>query len=124
MRSKDAVDGGAHESGLALLDQRSLASFVGEHASKTRLTATVDGAGELRGRAEALLRDAAWFVRCEGEADLATLPVVLRVGMIVEINGAGSMHSGNYFVWNVRHTISAQSHRMRFVLVRNAIGAP
>ncbi len=88
----------------------------------TRLTAVVEDAGELVGRAEALLREAAWFVKCEGEADLNRLGVVLRVGMIVQVNGAGRLHSGKYFVWSVRHTVSAESHRMRFVLVRNAVG--
>ncbi len=122
VESKDPVDGGARESGLQLLDQRSLTSFVGEHATKTRLTAVVEDAGDLRRRAEALLREAGWFVRCEGEADLNRLGRVLRVGMIVQVNGAGRLHSGRYLVWSVRHTVSAESHRMRFVLVRNAVG--
>ena len=81
-------------------------------------------AGELRRRSQSLLREAGWFVRCEGETDLASLPLVLRVGTVVQIDGAGRMHSGKYFVWNVRHTISAESHRIRFVLVRNAVGSP
>lgn len=122
--SKDAVDGGAQQSGLSLLDQRSLSVFAGDkRATKTRLTATAGDAGELRSRSEALLREAGWFVRCEGEADLASLELVLRVGMVVQVEGAGQLHSGKYFVWNVRHTISAESHRMGFVLVRNAVGA-
>ena len=131
IRSKDAVDGGAKQSGLSLLDRRSLRDFaVGDSSNpdkrvvKTRLTATVGDAGELRDRAESLLREASWFVRCEGEADLESLRFVLRVGMVVQLDGAGKLHSGKYFVWNVRHTISAESHRIRFVLVRNAVGAP
>ena len=38
------------------------------------------------------------------------------------MNGAGSLNSGKYFVWSVRHTIDKDSHRMKFVLVRNAVG--
>jgi hypothetical protein len=34
----------------------------------------------------------------------------------------GSLHSGRYLVWSVRHTINADAHTMKFVLVRNAIG--
>jgi hypothetical protein len=125
IRSKDAAYGGATQSGLSLLDQRSLCGFAGDkHVAETRLTAVVDDAGELRTRAEALLREAGWFVRCEGEVDLDSLPSVLRVGTIVQIDGAGKLHSGRYFVWNIRHTISTESHRIRFVLVRNAVGAP
>jgi hypothetical protein len=124
VRAKDPVKGDAQQSGLSLLDQRSLGDFAGEsRITKVRLTATVDDAGELRRRAESLLREAGWFVRCEGEADLASLPRVPRVGTIVSIDGAGKLHSGKYFVWSVRHTISADSHRIAFVLVRNAVGA-
>lgn len=87
-----------------------------------RLTAPVDDAGELTLRAQSLLREAGWFVRCEGEADVSRLNAVLRVGQIVQIEGIGTLHSGNYYVWSVRHTISADAHRMKFVLLRNAVG--
>jgi hypothetical protein len=124
VKSKDPVDGGARQSGLSPLDQRSLGDFTGaKRVMKVRLSATVDDAGELRRRSESLLREADWFAKCEGEADLASLQRVMRVGTIVQIDGAGKLHSGRYFVWTVRHTISAESHRMRFVLVRNAVGA-
>jgi hypothetical protein len=121
--TKDAVDGTATQSGLPLLDSRSLSAFAGSaHVMRTRLTATVDDAGELKSRAESILREASWFVRCEGEADLARLETVMRVGTVVQVNGAGRLHSGKYFVWSVRHTITAESHRMKFVLMRNAVG--
>lgn len=123
VKSKDAVDGGAQHSGLSLLDQRSLSDFAGDkRVTKARLSATVGDAGELRSRSQSLLREAGWFVRCEGEADLASLRFVMRVGTVVQIAGAGKLLSGKYFVWNVRHTISAESHRVRFVLLRNAVG--
>jgi hypothetical protein len=71
-----------------------------------------------------MVREAGWFVRCEGEADAYRLQAILRVGTVVMVNGAGGLNSGKYFVWSVRHTIDKQSHRMKFVLVRNAIGTP
>ncbi len=124
VNTKDPVDGGATQSGLKLLDDRSLAGFTGsKYAMKARLTASVDDAGELQSRARSLLREAGWFVKCEGEADLSRTTPVLRVGTLVQINGAGKLHSGKYFVWSVRHSISAHSHRMKFVLLRNAVGA-
>jgi hypothetical protein len=86
------------------------------------LTAPVDAAEELTLRAESVLREAGWFVRCEGQADVARLNAILRVGTIVQINGAGSLNSGKYFVWSVHHTIDKQSHKMKVVLVRNAVG--
>jgi len=84
----------------------------------------VDDGGELTLRAKALLIESSWFVRCEGETDLGKLGTVLRVGQIIQIAGIGSVHSGKYYVWSVRHTITQDAHKMRFVLVRNAVGDP
>jgi hypothetical protein len=123
LKSKDAQSGNATESGVALADSRSLAAFTGDDGKmKALLTAAADSADELKLRAQSLLREAGWFVRCEGESDLARLKGIPRVGQIVQINGAGRIHSGKYLVWSVRHTITAPAHRMRFVLVRNAVG--
>jgi len=121
--SQGGVSGDASDSGLALIDQRGLAEFTGK-AMTVILTAPVDDGGELTMRARALLRESGWFVRCEGEADTARLNAVLRVNTIVEIGGLGTLHSGKYYVWSVRHSISAESHRMKFVLLRNAVGPP
>jgi phage protein D len=119
----DGVSANIDDSGLAILDKQKLADFVGKPMT-VLLTAPVDDAGELRFRAQSLLREAGWFVRCEGEADVARLNAILRVGSIVKIEGVGSLNSGNYYVWTVRHTITAQEHKMKFVLMRNAMGPP
>lgn len=118
---EDGVSADTADSGLALLDQRGLADFAGKPMT-VLLTAPVDSGGELSLRAQSLLREAGWFVRCEGETDLARQGAVLRVGTVVQINGIGSLHSGKYYVWSVRHTLTADAHRMKFVLLRNAIG--
>jgi hypothetical protein len=85
------------------------------------LTAAADTA-ELPGRAAGLLREAGWFAKCEGTADVNVLKQVLRVGTVVAVEGCGSLLSGPYLVWSVRHTISTQAHAMAFTLVRNAMG--
>ena len=123
--SKDADEAGTGESGLRLLEATSLAAFAGgdDRTMEARLTTAAGSVEELKQRASSLLREASWFVKCEGETDLSRLKAVLRVGQVVRVNGAGRLHSGNYFVWSVRHTITAESHRMRFVLVRNAVGS-
>lgn len=118
----DGVSVDLTDSGLDLLDDRDLASFSGKTMS-VLLTAPVDSADELTLRAESALREAGWFVRCSGQADVSRLNAVLRVGSVVGINSAGSLNSGKYFVWSVRHTIDKQSHKMNFVLVRNAMGS-
>jgi phage protein D len=119
----NGVSADTSDSGLPALDQRGLADFSG-HPITAMLTAPVDDAGELSLRAQSLLRESGNFVRCEGEADVARLGAVMRVGTVVQIDGIGSLHSGKYYVWSVRHTISADSHKMKFVLVRNAVGPP
>ena len=109
------------DSGLPLLDARALADFSGQNTS-VLLAAPADSADELTLRAQGVLVDAGWFARCEGDADLMRLKTVPRVGQIVALEGVGSLHSGNYLVWSVRHTVVPDAHKMHFVLVRNAVG--
>jgi hypothetical protein len=115
------LSGDASDSGLSALDARGLADFAGRPMT-VMLTTPADDAGELRRRAAAVLRDAGWFVRCTGEVDLSAVRAVMRAGSVVAVAGAGSVHSGNYLVWSVRHAIDQDAHRMQFVLVRNAVG--
>jgi phage protein D len=119
--AEDGVGSEPTDSGLTLLDARGAADFAGR-AMTVLLAAPVDDAGELSLRATAVLRDAGWFVRCEGEADVARVKAILRAGTVVQLDGLGSLHSGKYFVWSVRHRIDSEAHKMRFVLVRNAVG--
>lgn len=119
--SADGVSADSSDSGLPLLAPAGLAAFTGRSGS-VRLTTPGDPA-DLPGRARAVLREAGWFVRCEGVAELSRLGTVLRVGTVVSVAGCGTMLSGNYLVAGVRHTISADSHTMGFSLIRNAMGA-
>ena len=119
---EDGATGDADDSGLDPLGERALSDFTGQ-AMTVLLTAPVDDAGELLQRARAVLRETNWFVRCEGEADVDRLGVVLRAGMIIALSGIGAVHSGNYLIWNVRHRITPEAHSMKFVLLRNAVGA-
>jgi phage protein D len=119
----DGVSADTSDSGLRSLSDQGLADFTGKEVT-VLLTAPVDDGGELTLRAQSLLREAGWFVRCEGETDFARLGIVLRVGRIVELTDAGAVHSGKYMVWSVRHVIGPTDHTMKFVLVRNAVGSP
>jgi phage protein D len=123
--SNDAsgVSGDTSDSGLTLLAKRGLADFT-QKAMTVLLAAPVDDAGELTQRAQAVLREADWFVRAVGEADVERLGAVLRAGMLVALDGIGQLHSGTYLVWSVRHRITRQAHAMKFTLVRNAVGSP
>jgi hypothetical protein len=118
----EGADGSSADSGLEAMAQRSLSDFSTQTVTAL-VTAPVDDAGELTLRAQSVLREAGWFVRCEGSADAGRVGAILRAGTVARLDAAGAVHSGNYFVWSVRHKISAQKHTMDFVLMRNAVGA-
>jgi hypothetical protein len=113
--------GDTADSGLKALGDRNLATFTGQPMTVLLATAG-DSAGELTQRAQGVLREADWFLRCEGEADAERLGVVLRAGMLVALNGIGAVLSGSWIVWTVRHTLTHQGHKMAFTLLRNAVG--
>ena len=115
------ANGDTSDSGLAALGSRGLADFTGNPMT-VMLAAPVDDAGELTMRAAAVLRESLWFVKCKAEADLQKLGVVLRAGNTVSLVGVGSLHSGTYLVWSVRHVITKNAYTMKFSLARNAIG--
>jgi len=117
----NGVSADTTDSGLPLLSARDLSDFNGQPMT-VMLAAPVDDGGELSLRAKSLLREGAWFTRCEGEADVARLGVILRPGMIAAVAGIGDLFSGSYLVWSVRHTITGDSHKMKFALVRNSVG--
>lgn len=117
---KAGLSADTSDSGLSPLDARTLADFAGQ-VRTVILTAAADPA-QLPDRSAGLLCEANWFVRCEGTADVNVLKRVLRVGQVVEVEGCGSLLSGKYLVWSVRHTFTTQAHAMAFALVRNALG--
>lgn len=124
----DGDDSGAGgnftDDGLPAMSDQDLTALSTSNPVTALLTTTAADAGTITQRANALLRDAGWFVRCEGETDADLLGSILRVGDVVALNAAGAIHSGNYLVWSVRHKINAQKHAMTFTLVRNALGTP
>ncbi len=121
--SQQGATGDSSDSGLPLLDAQNLASFTGQTMT-VLLAAIVDSGGELTQRAQAVLRETGWFLRCAGEADAERLGMVLRPGMLVNLAGIGAVHSGSWIVWTVRHKITEEKHSMRFTLLRNAAGSP
>ena len=118
--AKAGTDVTAGRSGLKPLDARCYPAYLGR-SSTLRLTAPAD-VPELSQRTAAVLAESGFFARCAGEADADRIGTILRVGDVVTIAGAGRIQSGNWLVWNVRHTFSLDSWKMSFTLVRNAIG--
>jgi hypothetical protein len=118
--SDDGVDSDATSSGLSQLAARDLPTYAGK-TSTFILTAPLD-VPELTQRTTAVLTESGFFSRCTGEADANRLGTVLRVGNIVTIEGAGSLQSGNWLVWGIRHRFALNSYSMRFTLLRNGMG--
>jgi hypothetical protein len=118
--SESSVAGDSTDSGLAPLDARDYPTYAAQ-ASTLVLTATAD-APELNQRTAATLRDAGWFARCHGATNVDRLGAMLRAGSVVTIDGAGSLQSGNWLVWDVRTQITVDLVSFQFTLMRNAIG--
>jgi hypothetical protein len=119
----NGATGDTSDSGLAALGARTLGTFAGQPTTVLQ-TSIVDSAGELLQRAQGVLTETNWFMRCEGEADVERLGVALRAGMLVALVGIGAVHSGTWLVWTVRHRLTQEAHKMTFTLLRNAAGAP
>jgi hypothetical protein len=120
-QSSDAgTDVTADDSGLTPLDERDYPSYLGQ--SSTLLLTAPSDLPELSQRTAAVLAESGFFARCTGEADADRIGTILRVGDVVTIEGAGSIQSGNWLTWNVRHRFSQDSWKMAFTLVRNAMG--
>lgn len=121
LNTKKHLDGGVAETPQTLLGSQGLADITDEVRS-LRLNAPVDDAGDLQARAEGALIEADWFIRANCRTSLEALGGLVRAHTVVQVRGAGSRHSGRYFVASVRHRIDAAAHAMDIELVRNAWG--
>ena len=101
-----------------ILGTSSLQTITGDTRS-VHLLAPVDDAGDLQARGQGVLIESDWFIRATCQTNLATLGELVRAHTVVELRGAGSRHSGKYFVAGVRHTIDAADHKMDITLLRN-----
>ena len=122
VNSKNVIDGGVSVSPLAPLGTRPLSSLAGGGRS-TQVVAVVDTVGDLAQRAEATLIQEGWFVEASCDTSLNALGRLVRAHTVIEVLGAGSIHSGKYLVSAVRHAIDAHGHVMELKLCRNAWGA-
>lgn len=105
------------------LGSQSLSAAAGRTAQTLHLAPTVDDAGAMQARSRGALRDAQWFINGTCRTSLHRLCKVVRNHTIVNVQGAGSRHSGRYYVNGVRHIIDAAAHIMELELTRNAWGS-
>jgi hypothetical protein len=105
-----------------LLGSDGLSSAASSVTQTIQLAPTVDDAGAMENRSEAALREAQWFINATCSTSIFRLCKVVRFHTIVNLKGAGTRHSGKYYVTGVRHTIDAATHNMDLELARNAWG--
>jgi phage protein D len=117
-----SVIGGATTLEDTTLGVTGLAALNGSDQQSIHLAPTVDDAGALTARSRGALRDAQWFINATCQTSLHRLCNIVRFHTIVQVQGAGSRHSGNYYVTAVKHKIDAAAHVMELELQRNAWG--
>lgn len=122
LNTLDDLDASKQGGPLTALGAHDLGAITGDTRS-IFLAAPGDDAGDLQGRADGALIEAHFFIRASGETRLDRTGGPVRAHTVVEIQGAGTRHSGKYFVAGVRHTIDPTVHRMELELLRNAWGA-
>lgn len=118
LNSLTDIDGGVAVSPQTILGDKGLSTITGDTRS-VQLLAPVDDAGNLQARGNGLLTEADWFVRATCETTLHALGRLVRAHTLVNVRGAGSRHSGLYFVSAVRHVMDDAAHRMEVTLMRN-----
>jgi hypothetical protein len=101
--TKDPENGGTKDPGLTLLDSRSLTEFTGGQGDKlvmeARLTTPADSAAELKQRSASLLREAGWFVKCEGDAYHSRGRLIDAIGRRVYLAGVLPNTPDNMVRW-------------------------
>jgi hypothetical protein len=122
LNDKEDITGDVAATPLTALGAQALAS-IATGTRNVQVIAPVDDSDDLTARAEGAVIEAGWFIRASGETYLHALSKLIRTHTVVEVQGAGSLHSGKYFVAGVRHLIDSVSYTMEFQLVRNAWGA-
>lgn len=85
-----------------------------------RMTAIGDSAADLTPKAEGILAETQFFLSAYTSTTSQRLGQVIRVHDTVRVQGAGSRHSGRYYVARVTHRINTTAHTMDLHLVRNA----
>jgi phage protein D len=121
LNDKSTIDGEVPASPLTALGPSTLGAITGDTRS-AHLYAPVDDSGDLHARGEGALIEDAWFVRATCKTSVNAMNMIVRANTVVTLRGAGTRHSGKYFVAGVRHVIDPSAHNMEIELVRNAWG--
>jgi hypothetical protein len=119
LNTKADIDVTVQQSPQTLLGDLGLADITGDTRS-VHLSAPADDSGDLRSRGEAAQIEADWFIHAGCQVKMADLGKLVRAHTVVEVRGAGSRHSGKYYVSSVKHKINPSDHIMEIELIRNS----
>jgi hypothetical protein len=108
-------------SGFTTLGTTSVAD-IGAQPRSHQMTTTGDGAADLTPKANSILSESQFFLSARTSTTAARLKRIIHVHDTVRVMGAGSRHSGRYYVAAVSHRINTDAHTMDLHLVRNAWG--
>lgn len=123
LRTGETIDGQATSADETALGAAALPAVAGSDTPRSiNLAPTADDSGTMQARSRAVLAEAQWFIQATTRTSLDRLCRLVRAHTLVEVRGAGSRHSGKYYVTEVKHTITAAAHTMDLHLARNAWG--
>ncbi|MEO1515426.1 MAG: hypothetical protein AAFV95_10445 [Bacteroidota bacterium] len=118
LNDRQNTDGTASSSSQTSLGSRSFRQIASGDRS-TSISAPAHSSSDLRSRSQAALLDAEWFIRASCQTTFERLCKIVRPFEVIQLDGAGSRHSGRYLVSGVRHIITAVGHQMELELIRN-----
>lgn len=118
LANKENLDGALSVTKQTILGAKKLQDIVSETRSM-HVSAPADDAGDMQARSSGALSEADWFIQASCTTTFKILGRLVRAGTLVNLKGAGSRHSGKYFVISVKHSIDAADHKMDIGLVRN-----
>jgi phage protein D len=104
------------------LGAQRLDEILGPGAHTIEISVPEEDAGALETRMIAALREAQWFINATCRTSMNRLCKLVSIHTMIDILGAGSRHSGKYYVTGVKHTIDSVAHIMDLELERNAWG--
>ena len=119
LNTLNEIDGSVNQTPQTPLAANGLASITGETRTQF-LSAPSDDAGDLQARGEGALIESDWFIRARCTTTVEILRDLVRAHSVITVRGAGSRHSGYYWVKQTEHIIDDVNHRMNVELLRNA----
>jgi hypothetical protein len=121
LTNKENLDGAVAVTPQTILGAKKLQDIASDTRSM-HVSAPSDDAGDMQARSSGALSEADWFIQASCSTTFRLLGQLVHAGMLLNVKGAGSRHSGKYFVTSVKHSIDAADHRMEIGMVRNGWG--